>query len=48
MAKGNNARDPLVKEKQSELVCKYRAMSYSFRDIAEKVSSELRFKVKSV
>lgn len=45
MAKGNNAREALVKEQQSELVCKYRAMSYSFRDIAQRVSEETGFKI---
>lgn len=43
--KGNNARDPIVRETQAELVVRYRAMSYSFRDIAMKVSSETGVKI---
>lgn len=48
MAKGNNARDKIVKENQKELVCKYRAQSFSFREIAEKVSSETGVKITHV
>lgn len=46
--KGNNARDPIIRENQAELVVKYRAMSYSFRDIAQKVSSETGVKITHV
>lgn len=46
--KGNNARDPIIREKQAELVVKYRAMSYSFRDIANKVSTETGVKITHV
>lgn len=48
MAKGNNARDPIVRENQAELVVKYRAQSYSFRDIADRVSSETGVKITHV
>ncbi len=46
--KGNNARDPIIRETQAELVVKYRAMSYSFRDIANKVSTETGVKITHV
>jgi hypothetical protein len=45
MPKGNNARDKVVKEQQKELVLKYRAQSYSFRDIAELVSKDTGVKI---
>ncbi|MCL1933490.1 MAG: hypothetical protein FWF53_06755 [Candidatus Azobacteroides sp.] len=48
MAKGNNARDKVVREKQKELVCRYRAKSYSFREIAETVSKETAVKISHV
>lgn len=46
--KGNNARDKIVKEKQIELVLKYRAQSFSFREIAERVSQETGVKITHV
>lgn len=46
--KGNNARDKIMKEQQAELVVKYRAMSYSFRDIAIRVSNETGVKITHV
>jgi len=45
MGKGNNSRDKMMRERQRELVCKYRARSYSFRDIAEMVSNETGVKI---
>lgn len=45
MAKGNNARDKVVKEQQKLLVLKYRAQSYTFRDIAKMVSEETGVKI---
>ena len=45
MAKGNNARDKVILEKQKELICRYRAKSYSFREIAEIVSKETGVKI---
>jgi hypothetical protein len=45
MAKGNNARDKIIKEIQKELTCRYRAQSYSFREIAEMVSAETSVKI---
>lgn len=48
MAKGNNAREKIMRECQRELVCKYRAHSYSFREIAEMVSSETGVKITHV
>ncbi len=48
MAKGNNARDKMMKERQKELVCRYRAHSFSFREIAEKVSNETGVKITHV
>lgn len=45
MAKGNNARDKVVKEQQKLLVLKYRAQSYTFRDIARMVSEETGVKI---
>ena len=48
MAKGNNAREPLLREEQRELICKYRAQSFSFRDIAEMVSRETGVKISHV
>lgn len=43
--KGNNARDKIVKETQRELILKYRAHSFSFREIATKVSNETGVKI---
>lgn len=46
--KGNNARDKVIKEKQIELTLKYRAQSFSFREIAERVSQETGVKITHV
>lgn len=46
--KGNNARDKVVRETQVDLVLKYRAHSYSFREIAERVSNETGVKISHV
>ena len=46
--KGNNARDSVVKELQTDLVLKYRAHSYTFREIADKVSTETGVKITHV
>lgn len=48
MAKGNNARDKIMKERHKELACKYRAHSYSFREIAEMISNETGVKITHV
>ncbi len=48
MAKGNNARDKIIRENQKELICRYRAQSYSFREIAAKVSRETGIKITHV
>jgi hypothetical protein len=45
MAKGNNTRDSVTREIQKELICRYRAKSYSFREIAEIVSKETGVKI---
>lgn len=46
--KGNQARELIVRETQAELVVKYRAMSFSFRDIATRVSNETGVKITHV
>lgn len=45
---GNNTRDPILKEHQAELAVKYRARSFTFREIAEKVSAETGHKITHV
>lgn len=46
--KGNQARDKIVKEQQRELVLKYRAQSFSFREIAQRVTDETGVKITHV
>jgi hypothetical protein len=45
MTKGNNIRDKLIRETQAELICRYRAQSYSFREVAEMVSNDTGVKI---
>lgn len=40
MARNGKSRDKVIKETQKELICRYRAQSFSFREIAELVSNE--------
>jgi len=40
MIKGTKPRDRLIKENQKELICRYRAKSFSFREISVLVSKE--------
>jgi hypothetical protein len=43
-----NKKDKVFRENQRELICRYRAKSYSFREIAEMVSGETGVKVSHV